>query len=531
MLKILLRKQLYELNSSFFYDRKKGRVRSKGTSILLIVLYALLMIVIMGGIFTMLSVMLCAPFVGLGLDWLYFDMMTLIALFLGVFGGVFNTYSSLYKARDNDLMLSLPIPTRYVLISRLTGVYLMGLMFSAVVMLPAVIVYFVVAHPAVEGVVGSLLLTVLVSVFVFILSCLLGWVVAKISVHLKSRSLIVVILSLVFFGLYYFVCFNAYELLQELIVNALTVGEKIMDSAHILYIIGDCGRGGLLSMLYLTLAVVILFIITYRILAHSFIRIATTSDRVARREYRAQTAKMRSASSALLHREFSRLLASPTYMLNCALGTPILIVAGAVLLIKGQDLVALADMLPFPDGFLTVMMAVGICVIGAMNDLTAPSISLEGKSLWIAQSLPVRPQEVLHAKLRLHMLLTVIPELFCSACVCILLRPDLVTGVLCVILPPVFTLSVAAFGLVVNLKKPNLSWQTEAVAVKQSIGILIAMLGGWAIAAVLGAAYYLLYAKLGSAAFLALAIAVLTVLSVLELKWINTRGSEIFRYL
>ncbi len=61
MLKILLRKQLYELNSSFFYDRKKGRVRSKGTSILLIVLYALLMIVIMGGIFTMLSVMLCAP--------------------------------------------------------------------------------------------------------------------------------------------------------------------------------------------------------------------------------------------------------------------------------------------------------------------------------------------------------------------------------------------------------------------------------------------------------------------------------------
>lgn len=400
MLKILLRKQLYELNSSFFYDRKKGRVRSKGTSILLIVLYALLMIVIMGGIFTMLSVMLCAPFVGMGLDWLYFDMMTLIALFLGVFGGVFNTYSSLYKARDNDLMLSLPIPTRYVLISRLTGVYLMGLMFSAVVMLPAVIVYFVVAHPAVEGVVGSLLLTVLVSVFVFILSCLLGWVVAKISVHLKSRSLIVVILSLVFFGLYYFVCFNAYELLQELIVNALTV-----------------------------------------------------------------------------------------------------------------------------------MMAVGICVIGAMNDLTAPSISLEGKSLWIAQSLPVRPQEVLHAKLRLHMLLTVIPELFCSACVCILLRPDLVTGVLCVILPPVFTLSVAAFGLVVNLKKPNLSWQTEAVAVKQSIGILIAMLGGWAIAAVLGAAYYLLYAKLGSAAFLALAIAVLTVLSVLELKWINTRGSEIFRYL
>ena len=175
MLKILLKKQLYELNSSFFYDRKKGKARAKSTSILFIVLYALLMIVVIGGMFAAMSFMLCKPFVGLGLDWLYFDMMTLMALFLGVFGGVFNTYSSLYKAKDNDLMLSLPVPTKYILLSRLMGVYLMGLMFSAVVMLPAIIVYFIVAKPAFAGVFGSILLTILVSVFVFILSCLLGW--------------------------------------------------------------------------------------------------------------------------------------------------------------------------------------------------------------------------------------------------------------------------------------------------------------------------------------------------------------------
>lgn len=105
MLKILLKKQLYELNSSFFYDRKKGKARAKSTSILFIVLYALLMIVVIGGMFAAMSFMLCKPFVGLGLDWLYFDMMTFMALFLGVFGGVFNTYSSLYKAKDNDLIL------------------------------------------------------------------------------------------------------------------------------------------------------------------------------------------------------------------------------------------------------------------------------------------------------------------------------------------------------------------------------------------------------------------------------------------
>lgn len=289
MLKILLKKQLYELNSSFFYDRKKGKARAKSTSILFIVLYALLMIVVIGGMFAAMSFMLCKPFVGLGLDWLYFDMMTFMALFLGVFGGVFNTYSSLYKAKDNDLMLSLPVPTKYILLSRLMGVYLMGLMFSAVVMLPAIIVYFIVAKPAFAGVFGSILLTILVSVFVFILSCLLGWVVARVSVHLKSKSLIVVIISLVFFGLYYFVCFNAYDLIEQLVLNAVTVGEKLMDSAYVLYIIGDCGAGGWLSMLYTTLAVAVLFILTYRILARSFIKL----QRPPTRSQSANTARRR----------------------------------------------------------------------------------------------------------------------------------------------------------------------------------------------------------------------------------------------
>lgn len=94
-----------------------------------------------------------------------------------------------------------------------------------------------------------------------------------------------------------------------------------------------------------------------------------------------------------------------------------------------------------------------------------------------------------------------------------------------------FTLFLAAFGLIINLKKPNLNWQTEAIAVKQSIGVLIAMFGGWVIAAALGIAYYLLYAVIGSTVFLCIAVVLLALLSALELKWINTRGSEIFRYL
>ena len=82
------------------------------------------------------------------MGWLYFALMSLLAIFLGAFGSVFNTYSGLYFAKDNDLLLSLPIPVRTLMASRLLTVYLMGLMYSAVVILPAVIVYWVTVSAA-----------------------------------------------------------------------------------------------------------------------------------------------------------------------------------------------------------------------------------------------------------------------------------------------------------------------------------------------------------------------------------------------
>ena len=86
---------------------------------------------------------LCGPLAAAGLDWLYFALMGGIAMLLGAFGSIFNTYAGLYLAKDNDLLLSLPIPVRSIILSRLLSVYLMGLLYSGVVTIPAAIVYLI----------------------------------------------------------------------------------------------------------------------------------------------------------------------------------------------------------------------------------------------------------------------------------------------------------------------------------------------------------------------------------------------------
>ena len=170
-----------EIFRNYFYDPKKNKMRSRGATIAYIALYALLMVGLLGGMFALMAVGLCGPLVEGGMGWLYYLLMGLIAVFLGTFGSVFSTYSSLYLSKDNDLLLSLPIPVRCVMASRLLGVYLLGLMYAAVVIVPGVIVYWLTAPVTAGTIVGGVLMVLIVSVIVMVLSCLLGWVVARIS--------------------------------------------------------------------------------------------------------------------------------------------------------------------------------------------------------------------------------------------------------------------------------------------------------------------------------------------------------------
>ena len=52
MLKQLLKKQLLEMFQNFFVDRKKNKGRSKSSSIMMIVGYAVLIVGIFGGMFS-----------------------------------------------------------------------------------------------------------------------------------------------------------------------------------------------------------------------------------------------------------------------------------------------------------------------------------------------------------------------------------------------------------------------------------------------------------------------------------------------
>ena len=531
MLKLLVKKQLFETFRSYFYDAKKNKARTKGATIGYIVMFVLLMVCLLGTMFGVLSNTMCGPLAEMGMDWLYFVIMGMMAVFLGAFGSVFNTYSGLYLAKDNDLLLSMPIPVRVIMTSRLLSVYLMGLMYSGIVILPAILVYWFTVPVTAGRILGGVVLLVDISLFVLTLSCALGWVVAKISLKLKRKSFITVIVSLVFFGLYYFVCFRSQAMITDLLLNAENVGNRIK-GIYPLYLFGRVGCGDGVAMLIVSAVVIALLALVWYLIARSFLHIATASGNTAKTVYHEKAVKPVSADAALLRKELGRFTASPLYMLNCGLGTVFLVVLAVLALIKGREVFLMMNALfAGGEGFVTVLAALCLCLLAGSNDISTPSVSLEGKSLWIAQSLPIDPWQALRAKLRMHLLITELPLVVCAVCVAAVSGAALPEIVMMLVTPMVYVVLSATFGLFMGLKRPNLNWTSEVAPIKQGLAVFLSMFGGWLVAVVLGFLYYALMARVGAVAFLLAVTALFAVLALVLVRWLKTSGAKIYQHL
>lgn len=531
MLKTLFRKQMLELNRNFFYDEKKGKARSKSASTVSILLFVFLMVGVIGGIFIYMAKTI-SPLIEGNMGWMYFLIMGSVAVMLGIFGSVFNTYASLYQAKDNDLILSMPIPVRIILIVRLSGVYLMGAMYSLIVFIPAMIIYYITAGVTAAGIAGTVISALLITIFVFVLSCMLGWLVARISGKLKNKSLVTVLVSIAFIVVYYFVYFRANEMINSLLENAIKTGSTIKLKAQPLYIAGCAAQGDVKSLLIVSAVVLVLLVVTVLVLSRTFLSIATSSSNEKKAVYKEKKVKCKSISGALYSREMKHFLASPVYMLNCALGTLFIMIAAVAVLWKGrwvEDIFVFG--MGMPGEMLFVILVGAICLMTTMNTITAPSISLEGRNLWIVQSLPVPAWQVLCSKLYVHLILTSVPTLICSICTCIALKPGIIMSLFLFVTPQIFVLFEAMFGLAMNLKQPNLNWTSETAVVKQSFCLLAVLFGGWGIIILLVIAFILLHEYINTYLFMLLCTVLFVVLSVVLYRWLKNRGVKLFEKL
>lgn len=124
--------------SLFSQGSRKGASTRRG--ILLAALY-LYLIGCIGLMFYMLFSAICVPFAEMGLDWFYFTLVGLMGFAFSFVGTIFFSQSQLYEARDNQLLLSMPLRPRTILASRMVFLWLMDFAMNLPIWLTAALVY------------------------------------------------------------------------------------------------------------------------------------------------------------------------------------------------------------------------------------------------------------------------------------------------------------------------------------------------------------------------------------------------------
>lgn len=522
LFRALLRKQLREQGAFLVRSASTGKRRTGAGRLAFGALYGGIVLLVMLSFFS-LAWPLGELLLPAGQEALYFLAMELLALAVGVFAGAFSSYGSLFQAKDNDLLLALPIPPWMIFAVRMSGLYATCLFYLLLLWVPAEVVYGVYAASPLGGLLSAVPMALVLAGAASILAALLGWAVALCTARAAHKTLVTVLATLGFAAVYYLAYQRGMSLLESTLGQA-ALGGNNMALTGVERFLGGAACGEPLPLLLLAVGIVLLCAALGRALSGPYLTLMTTR-RGAVKRVRMRQARRASLRQALLRRELLHLGSSASYLLNCAMGSLALLVIGGAMLYKAEAVRELAAQLP-TQGLGVVLLAFTVVLVAGMNLLTVPSISLEGERLSLLQCLPVTPWQVLRAKLDLHLLVTLPPALFCLACGLVLLRAPLASAVLAGLLVALDVLFTAATGLMLGVTMPRFHWTSETAVIKQSPSVLLALLLNWVAGFVLGVGVMVLAQFVPVEAALAAAAGVLALADGAALRWLKTQGAE-----
>ena len=236
----------------------------------------------------------------------------------------------------------------------------------------------------------------------------------------------------------------------------------------------------------------------------------------------------------LFNGELRHFTSNPMVMMNSAIGIAFTIFLAGALIVKSNDVkIIVQSISPLLQGTLNEWLVAGLCLViigvSSFNYISASLISLEGNRLWIIKSLPLKTKDILDSKLLLHIVLCIPPAIIFSLAGIYVFSLNIVDALIVVVVPVIFIVFEAIFGLLINLWKPKFDWVNETIVVKQSMAVMIAMLGTMAFVVLVAGGYILLFNEFISAINYTYLIAViLIVLDIFGYYLLNTWGAKQF---
>lgn len=491
-------------------------------------LITLLFLILLSGVSFSYSYLIGTSLKMIGMLPLLPELMMAVTCIITIITTIYKVKGTLFGFKDYDITMSLPVKTDTVVASRLMLLYAINLIFVLIVMLPADIVYGILANASPAFYILSLLSLFFIPLVPMVVAAVIGTVIAAAAARFKHSNLVnIVILFATLIGIMAF-SFKIQDS-QEMLGEMSTVLTKQVDGLYPLagmYKAAVC-EYDLLSFLIFIMVSVLAFALFSKLVGILFKSLNSyMSASRAKSNYRLGQLEQTSPFKALFRKELKRYFNSPLYVMNTAVGIVMMTIGAiATIFLKPETIARLLE-IPQAGSYIGTYAPIAIAMCVALTDITASSVSLEGKNLWILKSSPVSMKTIFNSKIAVNLLMT-LPAIFLDGIIITLgLKLELTELVILWVMPGVYAFFISISGLLINLKLPNLNWTTEITVIKQSAAVLVVMLVGLIAAAI--PVLLIIALSLNAVVVNAITSAVLAVVSFLLYHYLNTRGAKLF---
>ena len=472
MLKLLLKNQFLSFFSVFTKSKKKKRsylsIALLGVLILSILAFAIYYIYYVCEI-------LSFSLKPLKLNWTYFAVIGLISLLIDVMISIFSTYNVIYASKDNDLLLSMPIKPKNIFISRLLACYVFNFALTFITYLPALIYYFVNFEYNALSVIFSVLNMFLLPIISLLICIIIGYVIALIAPHIKRKNLAFSLLSITFSALVYIVYYYMANYLEDLLLRPLKLCKGLKKYLYPIYIMGKACSGKILPILsYFSILVGISTIFIF-LFSRVYLGLITVKKGFKQTKYKG-VFNYRPKNKALFIKEVYRFFGTPIYWINSSFGTIALIGLTCAGLFMSNFNSLFNTLYPGLEEIKSLIILIPVVFLVSTNLVSACSINIEGKNLWISQSLPIKVTDIFKSKLRLHVLISLPASIICLLALNIKLGSTWYMTILSLTFITTFIFMSGLLGLVINLWLPKLDWSNTTQATKQSFSLFIELM-------------------------------------------------------
>lgn len=414
-----------------------------------------------------------------GASWLYFFVFMIASFSIVFIFSIFETKSELFECKDNDLLLSMPIKPKDIVISRIFVVLIYNYIEEFIIMLPCIVSYAIFSRGDIVGILGAFVVSLLLPLFATALASGVGYIVVVISKKLKKNSFVTLAFSVFFLLIYMF----GYSALMENADSFFEGSFEVVPSdLPLIYFIGSAAKFAPVSFICIAVLSIGSSLLAYYIISKSYIKLVTDNKGEKRAVYKEEKLKSNSALFALTCKELKRFFSSATYMLNTGIGLIFEIILAVFAIVKRDELLEAVNMLsseiPHASAgdIIAPLMIAAVVFVGGLSSISSCALSLEGKNLWVLKTLPVRERDVMLSKVLPHIIVSLPPTLISSVLLMIASSSPIKYFPFFVLTPVAATVFSAFLGLVINVAFPKFEYDNEAQPVKQSLSVFLVMI-------------------------------------------------------